>query len=257
MASSQSPSEEGRSPYEESLSVLLIEDNPGDACLFEEYLEECGPEFDLRRAPALEAGLEALRKERSDVLVVDLGHPDSERAETVKAVAGAAPEVPIVVLTGQEGLEDAFQAQEAGAVEYLQKEDLTPGLVGRTLRWAVERSRMRAKLRQRDAWIRSISENVAGGLFRTGPTGRIEYANRALVEMLGFEEEAQPHIFEAFKQESEGIAREFEGTGVGLSIVRRMTEAMKGTIGVESEKGVGACFTVQLPKRPEAREEEE
>ena len=175
----------------EHLSVLLIEDNPGDARLFEEYLAESSPTFTLRHEETLETGLGALRDEQPDVLVVDLGLPDSNGAETVKAVAGTVPEIPIVVLTGQEDLEVALLAQEAGAAEYLRKEELTPALTGRTLQWAAQRTHMQQKLRQRDAWIRSISENAAAGIFRTGPTGRIEYANQALVNLLGFENETQ------------------------------------------------------------------
>lgn len=170
------------------LRTLLIEDNPGDARLLKEYLSESEPEFEVCHERTLEAGVEVLGTEEPDVLAVDLGLPDSEGAETVKTVVGAAPEVPVVVLTGQEDLEAALRAQEAGAAEYLRKGELTPALVGRTLRWAAQRAHMQKKLRQRDAWIRSISENVAGGLFRTGPTGRIEYANEASVALLGFEE---------------------------------------------------------------------
>ncbi|MCS3859952.1 PAS domain S-box-containing protein [Salinibacter ruber] len=116
---------------------------------------------------------------------MDLGLPDSDGIETVKAAVAAAPTVPIVVLTGRDDLQAALKAQEAGAMEYLQKEELTPALVGRTLRWSVQRRGMQAKLQQRDAWIRSITERLSAGVFRAGPTGRIEYANEALAEMLG------------------------------------------------------------------------
>jgi PAS domain S-box len=172
---------------EKALQVLLVEDNPGDARLFEEHLRESATEATLRHEETLQAGLGALEEERPDVLVADLGLPDSAGTETVEAAAATAPEVPIVVLTGRDDLQAALDAQEAGASEYLQKEELTPTLVGRTLRWAVQRHRMQAKLRERDAWIRSITEGLSAGVFRAGPTGRIEYANEALAEMLGFE----------------------------------------------------------------------
>jgi len=91
------------------------------------------------------------------------------------------------VLTGQEQLDVALRVQGAGAADYLQKGELTPGLTGRPLRWAAQRSRMQQKLRQRDAWIRSITESLSVGVFRTGPKGHVKYANEALAEMLGFE----------------------------------------------------------------------
>jgi len=176
---------------EESISVLLVEDNPGDARLFEEYLSEGPVEADVRHEESLRACLKALGEREPDVLVADLGLPDSEGAQTIKAAAAAAPEVPIVVLTGDGNLQAALDAQQAGAAEYLQKEELTPALAGRTLRWALRQSRMQAKLRQRDAWIRSITESISAGVFRVGPTGRIEYANQALADMLGVDTEEE------------------------------------------------------------------
>ncbi|MFO8098388.1 MAG: PAS domain S-box protein [Salinibacter sp.] len=167
------------------LTVLLIEDNPGDARLFAEHLSESRVEATVRHERTLRAGRAALRDEAPDVLVVDLGLPDSEGAATIEAVVAAAPSLPIVVVTGQDSLEAALDAQRAGAAEYLQKSNLSPALVGRTLRWAAQRHRMREKLRQRDAWIRSITESVSTGIFRVGATGRIEYANDALANLLG------------------------------------------------------------------------
>ena len=173
------------------LRVLLIEDNPGDARLFEEYLAESRVDATLRHEGTLEDGLSALREGEADVVVLDLGLPDSQGPGTVAAAMSAAPEVPIVVLTGQDDLGAALQAQQAGAAEYLQKGELTPALAGRTLRWAAYRNRMQRKLRLRDARIRSITEGLSAGVFRTGPDGRIEYANEALVRMLGVASEEE------------------------------------------------------------------
>lgn len=68
---------------------------------------------------------------------------------------------------------------------------------------------------------------------------------------IGISEEAQENIFTPFEQESKGPTREHEGTGLGLAIVREFVEVMDGTIGFESEKGEGTCFTVRLPRRSE------
>ncbi|WP_263786907.1 PAS domain S-box protein [Salinibacter grassmerensis] len=185
MPASRPPSTNAHRFDAEALQVLLVEDNPGDARLFEEYLDESTTDAVLHHESTLQAGLQALSASRPDVVVVDLGLPDSQGTETVRATAGAAAGVPIVVLTGQNDLQAALKAQEAGATEYLQKEELTPALVGRTLRWSVQRRGMQAKLQQRDAWIRSITEGLSAGVFRAGPTGRIDYANEALADMLG------------------------------------------------------------------------
>lgn len=56
-----------------------------------------------------------------------------------------------------------------------------------------------------------------------------------------------PHLFDAFQQESKGMTRSHEGAGLGLTIVRRLTEMMGGRVEVESTLGVGSTFRVYLP----------
>lgn len=65
---------------------------------------------------------------------------------------------------------------------------------------------------------------------------------------IGISEEFMPFLFEDFKQESEGLSRIHEGSGLGLSITKRLVQLMKGNIMAESEKGRGTVFTVALPR---------
>ena len=105
--------------------------------------------------------------------------------------------------------------------------------------------------------LRRIAENLLENAIKFTPEdGRIELRvtrddGLAVLEVedtgVGISEEALPDIFDAFKQESEGLTREYEGSGLGLSNVRELTELLGGTIEVESEKGEGTCFTVRLP----------
>ena len=62
----------------------------------------------------------------------------------------------------------------------------------------------------------------------------------------------RPHLFEPFKQESEGVAREYEGTGLGLALTKRLVDLLGGGIEVDSTKGEGSVFTVELPSLMEA-----
>ena len=66
---------------------------------------------------------------------------------------------------------------------------------------------------------------------------------------IGISEDFLPKLFEAFKQESEGLQREHEGTGLGLSITKELVDLMDGEIAVDSQKGEGTTFTVRLPYR--------
>jgi PAS domain S-box-containing protein len=64
---------------------------------------------------------------------------------------------------------------------------------------------------------------------------------------IGISPEFLPHVFDEFKQESSGFARNYEGTGLGLSLSKSLVELLGGNISVESKQGQGTCFTISLP----------
>lgn len=73
---------------------------------------------------------------------------------------------------------------------------------------------------------------------------------------IGIAEEQKDRLFEPFEQEDSETARNYGGSGLGLSITKNLVEMMKGAIHVESEKGNGACFIVELPFIIAAKAEE-
>ncbi len=112
------------------------------------------------------------------------------------------------------------------------------------------------------AWNEGALNRIVGNLIEnaikfTPAGGRIEVRVREDEETavlvvddtgVGIEEAFQERMFEAFRQESVGVSREYEGSGLGLSIVQRLVEALGGEVTVESEKDVGTCFRVRLPR---------
>lgn len=186
------PLDADRSTSNSLLRILLIEDNRGDARLFEDHLQDSGQEVVLRWEVTLADGLREASDEPPDVLVVDLGLPDSEDAATVRRCVEALPSsVPVVVLTGEKTLDTALSTLQAGAAEYLQKEELSPGLVQRTLRWAHRQAKMEAQLRTREEQLRSVMENVSEGIFRTTREEGLTYANQSFARMFGYESVAE------------------------------------------------------------------
>ncbi len=74
---------------------------------------------------------------------------------------------------------------------------------------------------------------------------------------IGMDPNTADVLFEAFKQASEGIGREYEGTGLGLTVTKEVLDQMDGAVAVETEQGEGSRFTVWLPRAAEEGEEPE
>jgi len=123
--------------------ILLVEDNPGDARLLEEYLREA-PLLDatMERVDRLEAARERLRGDLPDVVLLDLSLPDAHGMETVRQALECAPNVPIIVLTGLDDEGVALQAVQSGAQDYLIKGQVDPVLLARSIRYAIERKQV-------------------------------------------------------------------------------------------------------------------
>ncbi|MCS3670723.1 PAS domain S-box-containing protein [Salinibacter ruber] len=74
---------------------------------------------------------------------------------------------------------------------------------------------------------------------------------------IGMDPNTADVLFEAFKQASEGIGREYEGTGLGLTVTKEVLDQMDGAVAVETEQGEGSRSTVWLPRAAEEGEEPE
>jgi PAS domain S-box-containing protein len=125
--------------------VLLVEDNPGDAELISIALERAG-NYEMEVCGRLSETLERLARNGLDLVLLDLGLPDSEGIETFLRVNERAPYIPIVVLTGSEDDDLALQAVREGAQDYLVK-GVSSSMLLRSLRYALERKRGQEALR--------------------------------------------------------------------------------------------------------------
>lgn len=119
--------------------VLLIEDNPGDADLIRLRLVEGSAPVDVRCAQRLADGLASIGEKAPEVVLLDLNLPDSHGAETFRKVLAKAPDVPVVILSGQDDEALAAKALHQGAQDYLVKGAFTRNELDRALRHAVER----------------------------------------------------------------------------------------------------------------------
>jgi signal transduction histidine kinase len=152
-----------------SLSVLLVEDNPGDARLVEHHLDgpavtEVFDEVAVTAVETLSAGLGALADERFDVCFLDLGLGETSGLATLDRVLAPEPDTPIVVLTGLDDRDTAIEAIQRGAQDYLPKGDLDGGQLSRALRYAMERHRQEQELKRQNRRLDRFADVVSHDL---------------------------------------------------------------------------------------------
>jgi DNA-binding NtrC family response regulator len=134
------------------LSVLMIEDNPGDRRLAEIALRHAAGDTQIgigfTAADSLAEGLDHIKQPESEVVVVllDLGLPDTNGLDGLREFRRSAPNMPIIVLTGISDLGVATEALKNGAGDYLEKGELQPAALLRSIRYAIERKKSEAEL---------------------------------------------------------------------------------------------------------------
>jgi serine phosphatase RsbU (regulator of sigma subunit)/anti-sigma regulatory factor (Ser/Thr protein kinase)/DNA-binding NarL/FixJ family response regulator len=124
-----------------TLRIMLIEDDRTYAWLVEEMLVEAfsGDTVEVVSFGSLAAATE--EREVVDCALVDLSLPDASGMTVIDTVLVSLPEAPVVVLTGAEDEQLALQAVERGAQDYLVKRRVDPEVLGRSVRYAIERKR--------------------------------------------------------------------------------------------------------------------
>jgi PAS domain S-box-containing protein len=140
------------------IKVLLIEDNPGDARLIQEMLKEKSyVTFDLVCVDRLKAGVEQLGQENIDLILLDLGLPDSSGLDTFAKLYAREPNLPIIVLTGLDDERLGLEAVIMGAQDYFIKSQVSGNLLIPAARYAIERKKMIANIEQLNASLEAIS----------------------------------------------------------------------------------------------------
>jgi diguanylate cyclase (GGDEF)-like protein len=164
------------------ITVLLIEDNPGDARLIEDMLAQM-PGLKFAWANGLSAGISHLRSNRTDVVLLDLGLPESIGLNTLHRLLAEVPEAPtLIVLSGTSDEKVAVQAVQSGAQDYLVKGQVDAPLLMRSIRYAMERSQAERALRQAHNELeRRVAERTAE-LANTIAALQVEIAERKQAE---------------------------------------------------------------------------
>jgi two-component system cell cycle sensor histidine kinase/response regulator CckA len=191
--------------------VLLVEDNLPDARLIREMLRE--PESDhyvLETAGRLSDAITLTRKAQFDIVLLDLGLPDSQGLETLTAYLESGAEIPVIVLTGLADDAMSVQAVERGAQDYLVKGRIDGPKLLRAIRYAISRAGQESKRRQADEALktsekrfRDIADHAQEWIWEVDAEGKYTYASAMGERMLGYtpEEILQKHFYDGFHPE--------------------------------------------------------
>ncbi len=158
-----------------NVSVLLVEDNEADSTLFADKLRRSErAQYTVVTTPTLAEASETLREHDIDVVVADLGLPDSDGIDTLRRLCAKAPATPIIVITGQSATSLGVKAIQEGAQDFLIKDEITTDTVARAIHYAVERSRIQGELEA--ARFREEQERELGSLERLSGTSNTDVA---------------------------------------------------------------------------------
>ncbi|MBI5295672.1 MAG: PAS domain S-box protein [Chloroflexi bacterium] len=137
--------------------ILLVEDNPADALLLRDSLSsDLLTDFQVTVAERLRQGLEELGARPYDVVLLDLGLPDSQGLETFEAAHAEFPNIPMIVLSGMSDELLALQAVQSGAQDYLVKGEASWSFGARSIRYAIERHQSQLAMRASEARFSTV-----------------------------------------------------------------------------------------------------
>jgi CheY-like chemotaxis protein len=128
--------------------ILLIEDNLGDTQLFKIFMKDAAFKFELYVAETFFEGAEILNKQSIDVVILDLSLPDSTGFKTLNRFFELNINTPVIVLTGVNNEIVGNQAIKAGAQDYLVKGQFDGKLLGRAIRYGIQRYKEILKLEE-------------------------------------------------------------------------------------------------------------
>jgi len=126
------------------ISVLLVEDSLEDGVTITKALfaSEMFYDFTINRKYTLSGGLEILKATKVDVVLLDLGLPDSRDLGSVKEIHKLYPDVPIVVISGTSSMSMIQEALQSGAQEFLVKGDSSPQAIRNGIYQAIARKKI-------------------------------------------------------------------------------------------------------------------
>jgi len=165
--------------------VLLIEDNPGDARLIRELLDEAGAPFELHNVTRLSEALERLEAEHFHLILLDLSLPDSQGIDSFERISAQASDIPLIVLTGMADEALALRIVGLGAQDYLVKGEVDRRSLVRSIIYAIKRAAADRALADERNLLRNVIDNLVDSIYVKDLSGRYLLDNEAHRKLVG------------------------------------------------------------------------
>lgn len=169
-----------------TIKILMIEDNMGDAMLISEMLKETkNKHLILHHNVQLSSGIERLNNTNYDVILLDLGLPDSLGLDTLRRLYSRIKTIPIIILTGMDDEELGYKAVKMGAQDFLIKGQIDCNLLLRSIRYSIERKKTEEIIREKEERFRATFEQAAVGIAHVTLGGEWLMVNKKFCEIVG------------------------------------------------------------------------
>src|SRR5687767_6635100 len=169
-----------------NIRLLLVEDNPADARVVERHLRDAGlTHVTTDTVQTASEAAQRLQRVEYDLVLLDLGLPDAQGLQALRALKAVADLTPIIVLTGSDDYKQGLVAVREGAQDYLEKRRVNAGMLSRIVSYSVERNSFHRDLVRATRRYQDLFNNVPVALFTANHDGALKTANAAFVKLLG------------------------------------------------------------------------
>lgn len=220
-------------PADPRLRILIVEDDEVDYRLARLALEEAG-EYQVEWVQSYNAGLQAVCRERFDAVLLDYRLGAFTGLDFLKRAVELGCRVPIILLTGQSNRAVDVEAMRLGAADYLVKDEITPSLLERSLRYAVRQHEAEEALREAEERSRTLVNSIGAILWRGDPvTLQFYFVSREAEHLLGYPVEQwvgepnfwERHLHPADRERAVGACRDAALRGAPHQLEYRMIAA--------------------------------
>lgn len=166
------------------IHVLLVDDDPNYHALTSRMLARTDQSFVLDWVGSYKEGLETMLKGEHDIYLLDynLGHVSG--LDLLREAKSKGVSAPIIMMTGQGRHGIDLEALQAGATDYIDKVELKPAALQRSIRYSMERAQISRQLRENEELYRSLIEEAFDAIVLTDLAGKINLVNNRFCELL-------------------------------------------------------------------------